>query len=136
MKAITSFNEVKRTYFPKWRTASQWSFSQTYAISEEEYQKNPNFIGICLRKEKIILIPKGLESLGYADFRCLLAHELCHAVTSDSHGKRWCDRFSKVANRAEELGHGELATAIRDDIQAIKRWYELAEGEMKSISKD
>lgn len=113
MKALTAvFNDVKKTYFPKWKTGSEWR-----VVDKHPILKNVILQGICLPEEKVIVIHLPTD----AYVQLTLAHEICHAVTgSKYHDKKWRDRFTQVANRAEQLGQIDLAHYIRKDMDEYR----------------
>jgi len=53
--------------------------------------------------------------------RTTLIHEIAHAVTEPSHGKKWQKRMAKAAQRADQLGFHDLADEIRKDIRRIRQ---------------
>jgi len=69
--------------------------------------------GRCDNKGKMIII----FSLRNIDM--MLIHEICHAVASIGHNKKWQSRMEKAALKAESLGQMELAREIRADLHRI-----------------
>ena len=49
----------------------------------------------------------------------VLIHEICHAISSSGHDKKWKTRMSKAAERATRIGQKELSQMIKDDIRMI-----------------
>ena len=52
------------------------------------------------------------DSEGYS---LTLVHEICHAVTTQSHEKKWFQCMMKANVVADQLGNNQLATEIRED---------------------
>jgi hypothetical protein len=50
------------------------------------------------------------------DLHLLLIHEICHAVTSNGHAKRWLKRLSKAAQRAKRLGRDRLEQLLHKEV--------------------
>ncbi|MCJ7444889.1 MAG: SprT-like domain-containing protein [Methanotrichaceae archaeon] len=65
------------------------------------------FEGQCDGKGKRILV-RSLDVDG------VIIHEICHAVTSEWHNKKWLARMEKAALKAESIGEEKLAKGIRE----------------------
>jgi hypothetical protein len=98
------FREIKSDYFPKWDKKGNWKVIRS----------NHKF-SHCYRDNRTIRI--GQIYPGLCDLRCLLCHEITHAVTSSGHNKKWQTRYLKVAKLAEKYGDKELAEQIRNNLK-------------------
>ena len=102
------FNNVVGTYFPRWKSSSQWRVVKKHPLLKEHF-----FQGKCLPEEKVIIINLPTDVYLYST----LAHEICHAITmSKYHDKKWRERYIKVAKQAEKVRDMPLAYYIREEI--------------------
>lgn len=85
------FEFIRTTYFPRWDRAHEWTTEWGNA-------------GHDCKKKKIVTKNGDRESM---------IHEICHVITSLSHGKRWQARMEQAAQKAESIGNAELAKGIR-----------------------
>jgi hypothetical protein len=112
-KSLTSvFNDVRKVYFPHWKAGDEW-------VVRRNHPKLKGVIlqGICFPEEKVIVVRLPSKNYEYP----VIAHEICHAVTmSKYHDKKWRDRFSKVADQAEHLGHKAFADYIRNEVESCR----------------
>jgi hypothetical protein len=69
--------------------------------------------GLCASSRKQIIINPGQQSLDVT-----MIHEIAHAVAQLGHGLRWQQRMEKAAQKADSIGRGELAAALREDYTA------------------
>lgn len=102
-----AYNFVHSNFFPKWRKR-KWRFFKV---------PRHRAFGTCDGERKIICVRN--YKYGIFLFK-LLIHEICHAVTNSSHGKKWLQRYSKAAERAKSLGYNELAEAIQVEVEMYK----------------
>ena len=114
-KLIPLFNEVKRTFFPRWDTANEWQVCRKTRLTEGYYGN-----GRCNRKTKKIEINRSYIARDDDELRWLLAHEICHAIVEGNHGLKWQRRFHQVADRATGLRQYALADRIHRDIEMLK----------------
>src|SRR5689334_12829708 len=99
------YNDVRKTFFPRWN-ARRWKLRLDGRLQW--------YFGLCNRDKKIITlleIPAEIEKL-----ELLLVHEICHAVASIYHGRRWQRRMLKAAYRAERIGKSVLSAKLRADV--------------------
>ena len=61
-----------------------------------------------------------------------LAHEICHAVTTQSHEKKWFQRMMKANVVADQLGNNQLATEIMEDADMFAAAPRLSAAEVES----
>lgn len=96
------YQDIRRTYFPKWDKKCEWKLKLLEDINGSQ--------GFCDTQNKTIytLYTNNL----------VIIHEICHAVTEQGHNKRWTTRMELVAEDAEKDGNSELATEIRNQIEA------------------
>lgn len=96
---------VRREFFPRWDPKRHWRVVN-------DSRREPG-VGHCRsRSRQIAVNPDGLT---YDEIVELLVHEVCHAVAVDNHSERWWSRMHKAADRATEMGLGQLASAIREN---------------------
>jgi len=114
-KIQSLFNEVKTTFFPRWDSANKWRVQRKAKLSTG-YARG----AICNNKTKTIEISRTLVLNNDNEYRCLFAHEICHAVTDAYHGQKWQTRYLKVANQAKLLRMQTLAKMISEDIKNIQ----------------
>ncbi|MCX6682148.1 MAG: hypothetical protein NTY71_04090 [Methanoregula sp.] len=90
------YKAICKTYFPLW---SPW-----------EYRYNPSWgnSGYCNYRQKLIFFGSINPTL--------VIHEICHAVTKESHGKRWQARMKKASIMAKKQENPDLSTEIINDI--------------------
>jgi hypothetical protein len=104
------FEDICRQYFPRWRTAHLWEVREgprgqwVDAQGETRYTTEA---GWCDRENRVIWRSRPDNGT--------LIHEICHAVRSDYHGKRFLTRLRQAAQQAEKLGDSALATALFKD---------------------
>jgi hypothetical protein len=96
------FQQVCHTFFPRWDQGKLWKC--------RAYQNLHGSCGECCIKSKTVKIVVGVDNP-----TLVLIHEICHAVGGSGHEKKWQGRMEKAAARAEEIGHPELATQIREE---------------------
>jgi hypothetical protein len=112
------FYEIKETYFPHWDAANLWRVQLKSQLSEG-YQGNT----YCNRKAKVIEIHELFTPNDDDVMRCLIAHQLCHAIEGTNHGRKWAARFLEVAKTAERIGQKPLADLLWADAGASwDRW--------------
>lgn len=100
------FDDVRRKYFPRWDKKREW---KARAVADIH-----GAVARCVSNSKTIKIqqppPDGDE------LALVLIHEIAHAVTTDSHGKRWIARMEKAATRAAEIGQPNIARLIAEEV--------------------
>jgi hypothetical protein len=100
------YDQIRQTFFPSWDRDGEWG------IVEKAGPHAPH--GYLDEKEKVI----GIQSMGPGQsLRVVLIHEIAHAVTSISHGKKWQNRMNKSAQKAESIGETKLAEALREEVR-------------------
>ena len=99
------FLEIKRQFFPRWDRDNLWR------IRTSSYR---NVHGYCDIKRRVVEVVARYDNPDEQD--CLLIHEICHAVASLGHGKKWFARMEKAASRAKQLGRHKLALILRNEI--------------------
>jgi hypothetical protein len=82
-------------------------------------------MGMCDIKQKFIMIDPY-----FCDRKCpdllrvtILLHEMAHAVTTETHNKRFFDRLKKCEIQALRLGYPELAKEITKDLKVVYASY-------------
>ncbi len=100
------FNQIRQTFFPSWDRNREWG------IVEKMGPYSPH--GYLDGKAKVI----GIQSMGPGQsLKVVLIHEIAHAVSSISHGKKWQNRMNKSAQKAESIGETKLAEALKEEIR-------------------
>jgi hypothetical protein len=114
------FEEICRTYFPRWHNAQHWKLQEgsrgqwVNAQGEIRYTTEQ---GYCDSAQRVIWVSD--------TSKVTLIHEICHAVTGPSHGKRFRARLRQAAQHAEQLAETALALALSQEADG----YESEEGE-------
>lgn len=106
------FYEIKTKYFPRWDLGNQWKASGALL----DQGKYPGYAGLCDHETKTIFVNPPPDT-DEDHIRCLLIHEISHAVTDGYHGKKWEVRFLKAADIAEKLGQITTAQIIRHEVK-------------------
>jgi hypothetical protein len=105
-----AFERIRDVFFPQWDCSHEWTV-------EVGCRGNSCLgRGYCDTEGKKILI--NLFLINSSDPDETLIHEICHAVASTYHGKKWQGRMEKAVLKAESLGNKELAEKIRKDYTA------------------
>ena len=107
------FSEIKETYFPDWDPANLWAVQLKSQLSD-------GYLGnaYCNRKTKVIEIYELFNPIDDNVMRCLIAHQLCHAIEGTNHTRKWASRFLEVAKTADLTGRKPLADLIWADAGA------------------
>src|SRR5208283_4614582 len=98
---------AREKFFSKWDRKRVWRI--IYGTRAELHGAD----GICDRKKQLIIIK---NSGNETDLLNALIHEICHAVTSDYHGKLFLKRLSTAERRARYLRYEKLSEAIHAEI--------------------
>ena len=101
------YQNIRKLFFPRWDREGLWRVSSN---PPEDGKGCFSLAGYCDPDNKIIHVMT--DSEGYS---LTLAHEICHAVTTQSHEKKWFQRMMKANVVADQLGNDQLATEIRED---------------------
>ena len=111
-----SFEIVKRNFFPEWDLENNWVVRKDRKIHSQ---------GLCERSTKTITI----RYIPYNQNRLywFLIHEICHAVSTDSHSREWEDQMLKASKSARKNGNDELSRMILNDLEKLHRRGELDE---------
>ena len=100
------YQNIRKLFFPRWDREGLWKVSSNLP----EDGKVSSGLGYCDPDNKIIHVMT--DSEGYS---LTLVHEICHAVTTQSHKEKWFQRMMKANVVADQLGNNQLATEIRED---------------------
>lgn len=103
-----AFKRICSDYFPSWKDAKNWR------VSQKRRGKETREDGYCDKATKTVF---AFGWTANANGDKLIIHELCHAVASVHHGKRWQDRMEQAAARAEALGVPQVAAHLREEIE-------------------
>ena len=96
------YQDIRRTYFPKWDKKCEWKLELVEDLNGSQ--------GFCDTQNKTIYTLY-INNL-------IIIHEICHAVTEQGHNKKWTTRTELAAKDAEKDGDSELATEIRNQLEA------------------
>jgi hypothetical protein len=121
------FNQIKREFFQKWDLKNQWKIRKGShgRWKSEGKQFSTSESGYCDPEKKTIWLNDSSE--------LVIIHEICHAVTTGRHGKKWQQRFKKASDRAAEIGKGELSAQILEEIMGYKKAIKLGVGSKLDI---
>ena len=117
------YQNIRKLFFPRWDREGLWKVSSNLP----EDGKVSSGLGYCDPDNKIIHVMT--DSEGYS---LTLAHEICHAVTTQSHEKKWFQRMMKANVVADQLGNNQLATEIREDADMFAAAPRLSAAEVES----
>jgi hypothetical protein len=111
-----AFRDVRENVFPRWDLKSQWTVKKVkhLPISAPVIA----YTNHSLKTIFVNYLPNDKNSL-YS----LLIHEICHAITSGQHHKRWEKRMMKSADKASKIGNFQLVKLIYEDLDNVKRAY-------------
>jgi len=108
-----TFERVRRDYFPRWRSGAAWT------VQEDNCSSWTGRDGCCDPQRRTITISALVVGEGEDDLVSTLIHEITHAVTYVNHGKRFCARLRKAAERAGELGEHGVMELLIDEARSI-----------------
>ena len=117
------YQNIRKLFFPRWDREGLWKVSS----NPPEDGKVSSGLGYCDPDNKIIHVMT--DSEGYS---ITLIHEICHAVTTQSHEKKWFQRMMKANVVADQLGNDQLATEIREDVDMFATAPRLSAAEVES----
>lgn len=105
-----SFGFVRKVFFPRWDRDHRWGVKRVWHLPAQ---------GRCDRASKNILLkdqPSQEDELYY-----LLIHEICHAISSPYHGRRWQERMIKASDKAGKIGRRELAKMLDEEVKTHRQ---------------
>ena len=111
---LREFAIVRSVFFPRWDRSKVW---RVEARNRAEYTREH---GYCDLENKTILVDPVIAGGDRARLRALLIHEVCHAVASPAHGKRFMARLTKAADRARAVGMDDLSGRLEHEIRLLK----------------
>jgi hypothetical protein len=117
----TTFREICRDFFPRWRTSTGWTIvegphGQWVDAQGETHTTREH--GYCDLTTKTIFINHGWSRS--SEYQLIIIHEICHAVTSGSHDKRFCTPLRHAAQRARDLGDRTLSAKLLEEADAYE----------------
>ena len=90
-------------------------------------------MGMCDKKQKFIVMDPY-----FCDRKCpdllrvtILLHEMSHAVTTETHTKKFFNRLEKCEERARKLGHDPLVKILDKEIKEAKKNWQYKDGTMR-----
>jgi hypothetical protein len=105
-----AFAYVRKTFFPRWDRNAEWTVREVVHLPVDGKPKE---------KQKTIslhVVPDDED-----DLHCLLIHEICHAVASTGHGRKWLDRVIKAGDEARLIGREGLADLVFAEVERYAR---------------
>ena len=105
-----AFAYVRSTFFPLWDKSGEWTVSEVVDLPVD---------GKSNERKKTIAVHVVADDDDHLHF--LLIHEICHAVASTGHGKKWLDRLIKAGDRARLMGREALADLIYGEVERYAR---------------
>ena len=105
-----AFAYVRSTFFPLWDKSAEWTVSEVVDLPVD---------GKSNERKKTIAVHVVADDDDHLHF--LLIHEICHAVASTGHGKKWLDRLIKAGDRARLMGREALADLIYGEVERYAR---------------
>lgn len=115
-----AFAYVRSIFFPLWDRNAEWTVSEVVDLPVD---------GKSDERKKMIAVHVVADNDD--DLHCLLIHEICHAVASTGHGKKWLDRLLKAGDRARRIGRETLAKLVYDEVER----YAKSEKRLKVIAE-
>jgi len=111
-----AFRDVRRNFFPRWDPKGQWAVKKVshLPISAPVIA----YTNHSLKTIFINYLPNNRNNL-YS----ILIHEICHAITSGQHNKRWEKRMMKSADMARKISNMQLSKMIFEDLANVKKAY-------------
>ena len=100
-----AYEYVCNTFFPRFDRQKEWIAKYSSKIPGQ---------GLCDRNNKIIFVERIISDI---ELLLILIHEICHAVTSNDHGRKWQNRLLKAAELAAKIGQKELSKILKDEIK-------------------
>jgi len=107
------YQNIRKLFFPRWDREDLWKVSSKLP---EDRKSCVGLMGYCNTDNKIIHVMT--DSEGYS---LTLVHEICHAVTTQSHDKKWCRRMMKATAVANQLGNHQLAVMIKEEVDGYAK---------------
>ncbi len=127
-----------KTFFPRadW---TDWYFKQgvmdPVGFNRSLKPSSPKLFlkGMCDKRQKFILMDPFFCGRECADvFRVtILLHEMSHAVTTETHTKRFFDRLERCKRFAQKLGHDPLVKILDKEVKEVKKNWQYKDGTMR-----
>jgi hypothetical protein len=105
-----SFGFVRKVFFPGWDRDHRWRVKRVWHLPAH---------GRCDRASKNILLKDQLSQED--ELYYLLIHEICHAISSPYHGRRWQERMMKASEKASKIGRRELAKMLDEEVKTHRQ---------------
>jgi hypothetical protein len=107
VELVDTFEHIRQTFFPRWDRNKDWSVVLVDDLDGAQGRCEPG-----VKQIQLATYWEGDE------LTALIIHEIAHAAAGVDHGKRWLARMEKAAADAEKMGMGNLAAAIREQIDS------------------
>jgi len=111
-----AFRDVRRNCFPRWDPKGQWAVKKVRHLPI-----SAPVIAYTNHSLKTIFI--NYLSNNKNNLYSILIHEICHAITSGQHNKRWEKRMKRSADQARKVGNIQLSKMIFKDLENVKNAY-------------
>ena len=115
-----AFAYVRSTFFSLWDRGAEWSVCEVGDLPVN---------GKSDERKKTITVHVVADNDD--ELQRLLIHEICHAVASTGHGKKWLDRLIRAGDRARIIGREALADLIYNEVER----YAKSERRLKVIAE-
>ena len=111
-KLEVEFERIRNDFFPRWDPKRKWKAKAGF----QEGVFHLDILCSCDRHDKTIWIaPAVVEEGKHLDgfpLSLVLIHEICHAVSNQSHGEKFLTALKKRKDMAKKLGRREEYEAI------------------------
>jgi hypothetical protein len=111
-----AFRDVRRIFFPRWDPKGQWAVKKVRHLPI-----SAPVIACTNHSLKTIFI--NYLSNNKNNLYSILIHEICHAITSGQHNKRWEKRMMRSADKARKISNMQLSKMIFKDLENVKNAY-------------
>jgi hypothetical protein len=103
--AEREFLKLRRALFPDWQQGDEWS------VVLGPHPDHPEVIGACSPLLLRLYVPQRSNRL---EWRAILAHEICHAISGTTdHGPAFQRQLEAAIRGANAQGMGDLASTMR-----------------------
>lgn len=115
-----AFSALCRDFFPRWRARSSWTVVESphgQWVDAQGVTHTTRESGYCDHTTRTIFIHRWRNTL---ECRGTMIHEICHAVTTGAHDKRFCARLRLAAQHARARGDEPLSAQLRAEADAYE----------------
>ena len=115
-----AFSALCRDFFPRWRARASWTVvdgPHGQWVDAQGVTHTTTERGYCDRTTRTIFLQGWRNTL---ECRVTLIHEICHAVTTGAHDKRFCARLRLAAQHARAHGDEPLSAQLLAEAEAYE----------------